>query len=82
MLAAFEGLDPAELFITSGAELVPGDPPADAFSLSDVPGIGVIPTPAAGEKCARCWKVLEEVGRSQPDDVCGRCADALSGMGA
>ena len=34
---------------------------------------------AAGEKCARCWKVLPEVG-SQPDHpaLCLRCADAVA----
>jgi isoleucyl-tRNA synthetase len=82
MLAAFDGLDPAELFITSGAALTPGDPPSDAFTLPDVPGIGVVPAPATGEKCARCWKVLDEVGQAEPDDVCGRCADALANMEA
>ncbi len=81
-LAAFEGLDAAELFITSGAELVAGAPPAGAFTLPEAPGIGVSPDPAPGEKCARCWKVLEEVGRGEPGDVCLRCADALSGLDA
>ncbi len=34
--------------------------------------------PAAGEKCARCWKVLEEVGdiKKHPT-LCLRCADAV-----
>ena len=36
--------------------------PAGAFTLDDVPGIGVVPAPPAGEKCARCWQVLPEVG--------------------
>ena len=43
-------------------------------------GIGV--APAAGEKCARCWKVLQEVGqhRRHPT-LCLRCTDAvLSGL--
>ncbi|HET6184745.1 MAG TPA: isoleucine--tRNA ligase [Acetobacteraceae bacterium] len=33
---------------------------------------------APGEKCARCWRVLEEVGH-QPDHpaLCARCADAV-----
>jgi len=82
MLNAFDGLDPAELFITSGAALTPGDPPGDAFTLPDVPGISVVPAPATGKKCARCWKVLDEVGQAEPDDVCGRCADALANMEA
>ncbi|MCZ6814472.1 MAG: isoleucine--tRNA ligase [Alphaproteobacteria bacterium] len=80
MLAAFEGIDAAELFITSGAELVPGSAPDGAFALPEHPGIGVTPAPAGGGKCARCWKVLDEVGQAQPDDVCHRCADALRAM--
>ena len=80
LLAAFEGIDAAELFITSGAELVPGAAPDGAFALPEHPGIGVTPAPAGGAKCARCWKVLDEVGQDQPDDVCHRCADALRAM--
>ncbi|MEE8563012.1 MAG: class I tRNA ligase family protein, partial [Alphaproteobacteria bacterium] len=80
MLAAFEGIDAAELFITSGAELVLGAAPDGAFALPEHPGIGVTPAPAGGGKCARCWKVLDEVGQAQPDDVCHRCADALRAM--
>ena len=35
-------------------------------------------TKAAGEKCARCWKVLEEVGSvGAHPTLCGRCADAV-----
>jgi isoleucyl-tRNA synthetase len=35
-------------------------------------------TSAPGAKCARCWRVLEEVGR-QPNhpSLCARCADAV-----
>jgi isoleucyl-tRNA synthetase len=35
-------------------------------------------TPASGEKCVRCWRVLPEVG-SNPDHpaLCLRCADAV-----
>ena len=82
MLSAFEGLDAAELFITSGADLVDGSPPEGAFTLTEVPGIGVTPALAAGTKCARCWKVLDEVGLGEPDDVCKRCVQALAGAGA
>jgi isoleucyl-tRNA synthetase len=34
--------------------------------------------PAPGSKCARCWRVLEEVGK-QPghQTLCARCADAV-----
>jgi isoleucyl-tRNA synthetase len=48
-----------------------------AFSLLDVDGVGVLPTPAEGEKCQRCWKVLNEVGKHKHACVCGRCSDAV-----
>ena len=33
---------------------------------------------APGEKCARCWKVLPEVGRHPAHPLlCERCADAV-----
>jgi isoleucyl-tRNA synthetase len=36
-------------------------------------------TPAAGEKCARCWKVLQEVGsNSVHPTLCLRCSDAVA----
>ena len=48
--------------ITSGATLVEGDGPADAFRLPDVPGVAVVPQPAQGKKCARSWKISPAVG--------------------
>jgi isoleucyl-tRNA synthetase len=75
LLAAFEGLDAAEVFRTSGAELVTGEGPAGAFRLPEVPGVAVEPTSAPGCKCARCWRVLEEV--SAPTFLCVRCDDAV-----
>ena len=75
--ALFDGLDPAELFITSGAEFTTDAAPAGAFAVDDVANVGVVPLPATGDKCERCYQVLEEVGET-PDypGVCGRCADA------
>ena len=59
-------------------KLQEGEPPADAFTLPDVAGVGVVPGLATGSKCARCWQVLPEVGRSsQHPDLCHRCEDAV-----
>jgi isoleucyl-tRNA synthetase len=78
-LGALAGLDLAEIAITSGARLVEGAPPAGAFVLSDVPGVGVVPSTAAGEKCERCWKVLPEVGHdARFPGTCRRCAAAVA----
>ena len=68
----------AEVAITSGATIVPGEGPASAFRLDDVPGVAVEFRPARGTKCARSWKIQPDVG-SDPDypDVTPRDARAL-----
>ena len=71
-----QGVDPAEVFITSSATLVAGEGPAEAYRLADVPGIAVVSGPADGAKCERCWRVLPEVVAGEP--VCDRCADAVA----
>jgi len=76
-VAAMAGVDLAEISITSAASLIAGAPPAGAFSLDDVPGIGVVPKEAEGEKCARCWQFLPDVGNHGHDQICSRCAAAV-----
>ena len=68
----------AELAIVSGLTLSPEAAPEGAFALPDVPGVAVGFARAVGEKCARCWKVLPEVG-SDPKHpaLCARCVDAV-----
>ena len=82
-IEALKGLDLTEICITSGADLVEvpdgGVLPAGAFTLPDVAGVAVIPAPATGEKCARCWQVLEEVGKSAAHPLlCHRCEEAVT----
>jgi isoleucyl-tRNA synthetase len=77
-VAALDGLDVAEICITSAGTVQVGAPPPGAFTLPDVPGIGVIVLLAEGEKCQRCWRVLPEVGTiAAHPDLCHRCADAV-----
>jgi isoleucyl-tRNA synthetase len=64
--AAIEGVDLAEVCITSGIEVVAGAAPEGAFTLADVPGAGVVPKLAEGTKCARSWRITDDVGRD-PD---------------
>ena len=70
--------DLAELCITSAAQLVEGEGPADAFRLGDVRGVAVEPRRAEGKKCARSWKISPAVG-ADPHyrDVTPRDAQAL-----
>ncbi len=70
--------DIADLFITSGIRFSDAKPPADAFTLQEVAGVAVVPVPAEGTKCERCWKVLNTVGTdAEHPTVCPRCADAV-----
>jgi isoleucyl-tRNA synthetase len=59
ILAALEGVDLAEWLITSGAHVVTGEGPDDAFRLDDVPGVAVVFARAEGIKCARSWKFFD-----------------------
>jgi isoleucyl-tRNA synthetase len=59
---ALAGVDLAEISITSDAELMSGVGPEGAFRLDDVPGVAVVFARAQGTKCARSWKILEDVG--------------------
>ena len=79
-LAALEGLDTAEICITSSVTLKEGAVPAGAFMLEDISDIGVIVEMAKGGKCARCWQILSEVpvDKSGVPGVCQRCATAVA----
>jgi isoleucyl-tRNA synthetase len=70
--------DWAEIAITSQAILTKGEGPSDAFALDEVPGVAVVPKLATGNKCARSWKILSEVG-SDADfpDLTPRDAEAV-----
>jgi isoleucyl-tRNA synthetase len=70
--------DLAEICITSAATLVQGEGPADAFRISEVAGVAIVPTLAEGKKCARSWKITPAVGSDpQYPDVTPRDAQAL-----
>ncbi len=78
LFAAVVDVDLAEVCITSGAALVEGEGPADAFRLPDVAGVAVVPQLAQGTKCARSWKISPAVGEDpQFPDVTPRDAQAL-----
>jgi len=78
ILAALDGVDLAEVFITSGVELIRAAPPEEAFRLPDIAGVGVVPKRAAGRKCARSWRITADVG-SDPayPDLSARDAAAM-----
>jgi isoleucyl-tRNA synthetase len=76
-----EGVDMAEIVITSGLAFSYDRAPADAFALDDVKGIAVVVGKAEDEglrKCARSWRYTADVG-SDPafPDVSARDAAVL-----
>ena len=79
LVAALEGVDMAEVAITSGFERRPyALAPENAFRLPNEKDVAVAIAPVAGRKCARSWRYSEEVG-TDPDypDVTLRDAAAL-----
>ena len=68
-------VDLAELCITSAGTVRPEPAPEGAFTLPDVPDVGVQVSAAPGNRCERCWRVLPEVGQvPSHTDLCHRCA--------
>lgn len=82
LLAALSGQDFAEICITSAISVVEGEGPSDAFRLDDGTKVAVEPKLASGRKCARSWKITDDVG-SDPSypDVSARDAAALRELG-
>jgi isoleucyl-tRNA synthetase len=76
--AALEGVDFADICITSAIEIVAGEPPENAFTLPETAGVGVVSRRAEGRKCARSWRISPLVG-SDPEfpEVTPRDAQAL-----
>ena len=78
---AFEDDDCATLFITSDARVEPWSAAPDdpgLVTLPEVPEVGVLFAPAEHAKCARCWRLLPEVGSDERHpDICARCVSAV-----
>jgi len=83
LLAALDGLDLAEICITSDISVASGEGPADAFRLDDGVKVAVEPRLAAGTKCARSWRITQDVGSDAAyPDVSARDAEALRELAA
>jgi isoleucyl-tRNA synthetase len=78
LLAALEGIDFADVCITSAIEVIAGPPPENTFTLPETPGVGVVSRRAEGRKCARSWRISPLVGSdAEFPDVTPRDAQAL-----
>ncbi|MDF2365735.1 isoleucine--tRNA ligase [Sneathiella sp.] len=79
--ALLDQFDLADICITSGVTLSTDPAPEGAFTLEEVSDVAVVPALAEGEKCQRCWKILDEVGTHDVyDDLCRRCADVVGSL--
>jgi isoleucyl-tRNA synthetase len=78
LMAGLDGVDMAEVCITSDISISAKAAPADAFTLPNEPGVGVIVKRAEGKKCARSWRITKDVG-SDPayPDLSARDAAAV-----
>ncbi|WP_421779972.1 class I tRNA ligase family protein [Falsirhodobacter deserti] len=77
LLEALRSVDFAEVCITSDLTLTGDAAPEGAFTLADVAGVAVVFHEAEGEKCARCWRILPDVGTHAHPETCERCDAAL-----
>jgi isoleucyl-tRNA synthetase len=77
----FDTVDLAETSITSVASIEVSQDLDGLYTVQDVKGAGAKFVKAAGEKCARCWRVLEEVTAHPDTHLCNRCTDAVAQLG-
>jgi isoleucyl-tRNA synthetase len=77
-----DGIDLGEIAITSGAKVSTHEAPADSFRLPDVPDVAAVFHHAEGNKCARCWMILPEVGQNPKyPELSIRCIEAVEALG-
>ena len=69
LMAGLDGVDMAEVCITSAITVSDKAIPAGAFTLPNEPGVGVVVNLAEGKKCARSWRITKDVGsdKAYPD---------------
>ncbi len=86
MMECFANIDFAEVTITSSAEVMYMAPTLD-MTMTGPMGtfegvqahIDVVAKDLAN-KCARCWRVLEEVVHHPDTHLCNRCTDAVQAL--
>jgi isoleucyl-tRNA synthetase len=73
-----KGVDFADVCITSGISIEPGPAPGGAFTLPDVGGVAVVFARAKGRRCARSWRISDDVGKDPEfPDISPRDAAAV-----
>ncbi len=66
------------MLIVSGLRITRG---AEGKACEHMPGVFAAVARAEGEKCERCWKYEDSVGKQgEHETLCGRCAEVLKNM--
>ncbi|HEX4273234.1 MAG TPA: class I tRNA ligase family protein, partial [Rhizomicrobium sp.] len=78
--ALFDSIDLAEIAITSTASVEVASDLAGLYAIPEIKGAAAKFAKADGEKCARCWRVLEEVVHHSETHLCDRCTDAVAAL--
>src|ERR1700722_673505 len=79
--ALFDSIDLAEIAITSTAGIEVASDLDGLYAIAEIKGAAARFVKADGEKCARCWRVLEEVIHHPDTHLCNRCTDAVAALG-
>jgi isoleucyl-tRNA synthetase len=74
--ALFDTVDLAEVTITSVAGIEVAANLDGLYAVPEIKGAAARFVKASGEKCARCWRVLEETHADT--HLCNRCTDAVA----
>ena len=78
LMVGLDGVDMAEVCITSAITVSDKSAPAGAFALPGVDGVGVVVALAEGKKCARSWRITKDVGSDKAyPDLSARDAAAM-----
>ena len=78
LMVGLDGVDMAEVCITSAITVSDKAIPEGAFTLPNEPGVGVVVNLADGTKCARSWRITKDVGSDKDyPDLSARDAAAI-----
>ena len=76
--ALFDSIDLAEIAITSVASVEVAASLDGLYMVPEIKGAAARFVKASGDKCARCWRVLEETRADT--HLCNRCTDAVGAL--
>ena len=76
--ALFDSIDLAEIAITSAASVEVAASLDGLYMVPEIKGAAARFVKASGDKCARCWRVLDDTRADT--HLCNRCTDAVGAL--